>query len=66
MTTWTIATDAETAELRRRIAARFPLVSPHKIARLALRYGIRSIERAPELLIEEAAAASGTDAEVQS
>jgi hypothetical protein len=55
MKTWTIIADAESAAWREQIARRFPLVSPHKIARLAMRYGLRSAVLDPSILIEEAA-----------
>lgn len=54
-TTWTIGVDAETAELRERLAKKFPLTTKHKIAKLCLAYGVRAMARAPELLVEEAA-----------
>ena len=54
--TWTIHTDAETIEWRRRLIARYPLVPPHRLLRLSLRYGLRAAVLNPDLLIEEAAA----------
>ena len=54
-TTWTVGVDAETIELRERLAERHPLTTRHKIAKLCLRYGVRAMARAPELLLEEAA-----------
>jgi hypothetical protein len=53
--TWTIHTDAETVEWRRRVATHYPLVPSHRLLRLALRYGLRSAALHPELLVEEAA-----------
>lgn len=64
-TTWTVGVDAETIELRERLAKRFPLTSKHKIAKLCLAYGVRSAERDPSLLIEEDTSCAGNDAEVQ-
>lgn len=52
--TWTVTADAESAEWRRQLARHFPLVSPHKILRLCMRFGLRSAVRRPDVLITEA------------
>lgn len=53
--TWTIIADPESAGWRAKIAEHYPLVSAHRIARLCMRYGLRSAAINPDLLIEEAA-----------
>jgi hypothetical protein len=60
-TTWTIGVDADNAELRERLAKKYPLTSKHKIAKLCLAYATRAMARAPELLVEEAAACTDSD-----
>ena len=52
--TWTIHNDPEAIEWRRRLVERFPLVPPHRLLRLSLRYGLRSAVMNPEILVEEA------------
>jgi hypothetical protein len=59
--TWTIHTDADSIEWRRRVAKHYPLVPSHRILKLCLRYGLRSAAMHPELLVEEAAC---TDSEL--
>jgi hypothetical protein len=54
MKTWTVMTDSDAVAWRDRVAAKYPLVSAHKILRLSLRYGLRSMALHPDLLIEEA------------
>jgi len=53
--TWTIHTDPEAIEWRRRLIERFPLVAPHRLLRLSLRYGLRCAVMNPDVLITEAA-----------
>ncbi len=52
--TWTIHNDVETISWRKQLVERFPLVSPHRLLRLCLRYGMRLAVQRPEILVEEA------------
>ena len=53
-TTWTVRPDQESVEWRRRLQERYPLAPPHRLLRLALRYGLRAAAIDPSLLLEEA------------
>jgi hypothetical protein len=52
--TWTIIADSEAAALRDKVAKHYPLVSPHKITRLCMKYGLRCAVKNPKLLLKEA------------
>ena len=41
------------------VAERFPLVTRHKLAQAAYRYGLRACVRCPDLIVEEARLAEG-------
>ncbi len=43
------------------VAEKFPLVSRHKLAQAAYRYGLRSCVRCPDLIVEEARLADATE-----
>jgi hypothetical protein len=58
MPTWTIHTDPEAIEWRRLLTEKFPLVAPHRLLRLSLRYGLRAAVMNPDVLITEAAGAA--------
>ncbi len=52
--TWTIICNADDEAYVASLAARYPLVSRHKLTQLALRYGLRACQQCPELLVAEA------------